>query len=182
MRLSYVGELGWEIYTSADLGLRLWDTLWEAGLAHGIIAAGRSAFNSLRLEKGYRSWGTDMTTEHDPVSAGLEFAVRMDKGDFIGRAALSTVAKQRRLTCLTLDDPAAVVMGKEPVYAGGAPVGYVTSASYGYTIGRTVAYAWLPAALSVPGTTVDVEYFGERLPATVAAEPLFDPKMERIRR
>jgi glycine cleavage system aminomethyltransferase T/glycine/D-amino acid oxidase-like deaminating enzyme len=182
MRLSYVGELGWEIYTSADLGLRLWDTLWEAGLAHGIIAAGRSAFNSLRLEKGYRAWGTDMTTEHDPVSAGLEFAVRMDKGDFIGRAALSTVAKQRRLTCLTLDDPAAVVMGKEPVYADGAPVGYVTSASYGYTIGRTVAYAWLPAALSVPGTTVDVEYFGERLPATVAAEPLFDPKMERIRR
>ncbi|MFC4069532.1 GcvT family protein [Actinoplanes subglobosus] len=182
MRLSYVGELGWEIYTSAELGLRLWDTLWEAGRAHGIAAAGRSAFNSLRLEKGYRSWGTDMTTEHDPVSAGLDFAVRMDKGDFIGRAALGSRPADRRLTCLTLDDPASVVLGKEPVFAGDSPVGYVTSASFGYTIGRTVAYAWLPVGLSVPGTPVAVEYFGERLPATVAAEPLFDPKMERIRR
>ncbi|MEU8659284.1 GcvT family protein [Actinoplanes philippinensis] len=182
MRLSYVGELGWEIYTSAELGLRLWDTLWEAGREHGIVAAGRSAFNSLRLEKGYRAWGADMTTEHDPVSAGLEFAVRMDKGDFIGRAALASFHSDRRLTCLTLDDPAAVVLGKEPVLVDGAPVGYVTSASYGYTIGRTVAYAWLPVGLSVPGTAVTVEYFGERLPATVAAEPLFDPKMERIRR
>ncbi|GAA1623484.1 GcvT family protein [Actinoplanes couchii] len=182
MRLSYVGELGWELYTSADLGLKLWDTLWEAGQQHGIIAAGRSAFNSLRLEKGYRAWGTDMTAEHDPYSAGLGFAVRMDKGDFIGRSALSTAPPERLLTCLTLDDPSAVVLGKEPVYADGVPVGYVTSASYGYTIGRTVAYAWLPAALAVPGTPVAVEYFGTRLPATVAAEPLFDPKMERIRR
>ncbi|WP_433831669.1 GcvT family protein [Actinoplanes sp. CA-015351] len=184
MRLSYVGELGWELYTSADLGLKLWDTLWDAGQEHGIIAAGRSAFNSLRLEKGYRAWGTDMTTEHDPYSAGLGFAVRMDKGDFIGRPALASLSASplsRQLTCLTLDDPAHVVMGKEPVFAGGTPVGYVTSASYGYTIGRTVAYAWLPASLSVPGTAVTVEYFGERLPATVAAEPLFDPKMERIR-
>ncbi|MEV6302879.1 FAD-dependent oxidoreductase [Actinoplanes sp. NPDC051861] len=185
MRLSYVGELGWELYTTADLGLKLWDTLWEAGREHGIIAAGRSAFNSLRLEKGYRAWGVDMTAEHDPFEAGLAFAVRMEKGDFIGRAALEGRSPQtasRLLTCLTLDDPAAVVMGKEPVFAGGVPAGYVTSAAYGYTVGRTVAYAWLPAALSVPGTAVTVEYFGERLPATVAAEPLFDPKMERIRR
>ncbi|MEV0900830.1 FAD-dependent oxidoreductase [Actinoplanes sp. NPDC049802] len=182
MRLSYVGELGWELYTSADLGLKLWDTLWAAGQRHGIIAAGRSAFNSLRLEKGYRAWGTDMTTENDPYEAGLGFAVRMDKGDFIGRCALDgRAAPARRLTCLTLDDPAAVVMGKEPVYADGAPAGFVTSASYGYTIGRTVAYAWLPASLTAPGTPVAVEYFGARLPATVRAEPLFDPKMERIR-
>jgi glycine cleavage system aminomethyltransferase T/glycine/D-amino acid oxidase-like deaminating enzyme len=181
MRLSYVGELGWELYTTADLGLKLWDTLWAAGQEHGIIAAGRSAFTSLRLEKGYRAWGTDMTTEHDPVEAGLTFAVRMAKGDFIGRDALATRQSSRRLTCLTLDDPAAVVMGKEPVFADGAPAGYVTSAAYGYTIGRTVAYAWLPAELSVPGTAVTVEYFGERLPATVAAEPLFDPQMDRIR-
>ncbi|WNE95053.1 FAD-dependent oxidoreductase [Streptomyces luomodiensis] len=185
MRLSYVGELGWELYTTADMGLRLWDTLWEAGRRHGVIAAGRSAFNSLRLEKGYRAWGHDMTTEHDPYEAGVGFAVRMDKGDFIGRAALEgrgeeTVA--RRLTCLTLDDPAAIVLGKEPVYADGVAAGYVTSASYGYTIGRTVAYAWLPAAIAVPGTAVHIEYFGEKVPATVAAEPLFDPRMERIRR
>ncbi|NJC72622.1 FAD-dependent oxidoreductase [Planosporangium thailandense] len=184
MRLSYVGELGWELYTTADAGLKLWDTLWAAGQAYGVVAAGRSAFNSLRLEKGYRSWGTDVTTEHDPYEAGLGFAVRMDSGDFIGRAAIegrSAESVSKRLTCLTLDDPAAIVMGKEPVYVGGAASGYVTSASYGYSIGRAIAYAWLPAAVSVPGTAVEIEYFGARLPATVAAEPLFDPQMARLR-
>ncbi|MCZ1005820.1 GcvT family protein [Streptomyces lydicus] len=197
MRLSYVGELGWELYTTADLGLRLWDTLWEAGREHGVIAAGRSAFNSLRLEKGYRSWGHDMTTEHDPYEAGVGFAVRPGKGDFVGRDALEGRSEEtaaRKLTCLTLDDPDALVLGKEPVFAptldsareGGAPtdlpVGYVTSAAYGYTLGRGIAYAWLPAAASVPGTPVHIEYFGEKISATVAREPLFDPQMERIRR
>ncbi len=185
MRLSYVGELGWELYTTADLGLRLWDTLWEAGREHGVIAAGRSAFNSLRLEKGYRSWGHDMTTEHNPYEAGVGFAVRPAKGEFTGRAALEGISEQnvrRKLTCLTLDDPAAVVLGKEPVFVDGAPAGYVTSASYGYTIGRCVAYAWLPASAAVPGTALHLEYFGEKVPATVAEEPLFDPKMTRIRR
>ncbi|MEW2394030.1 FAD-dependent oxidoreductase [Streptomyces venezuelae] len=181
MRLSYVGELGWELYTTADLGLRLWDTLWEAGQAHGVIAAGRSAFNSLRLEKGYRAWGHDMTTEHNPYEAGVGFAVRMNKGDFVGRSALEGLERPtRKLTALLLDDPAAVVLGKEPVYVDGVPSGYVTSASYGYTLGRCVAYAWLP--LLETGTGVHVEYFGEKVPATVAEEPLFDPEMTRIRR
>ena len=82
MRLSYVGELGWEIYTTADNGQRLWDVLWRAGQAFGVVAAGRTAFNALRLEKGYRSWGTDMTTEHDPYEAGVGFAVRAAKESF----------------------------------------------------------------------------------------------------
>ncbi|MBL1109300.1 GcvT family protein [Streptomyces sp. 5-8] len=182
MRLSYVGELGWELYTTADLGLRLWDTLWEAGRHLGVVAAGRSAFGSLRLEKGYRSWGTDMTGEHTPFEAGLGFAVRMDKEDFVGKAALQRAGEPtRRLTPLLLDDPAAVVLGKEPVFADGVPAGYVTSASYGYTLGRCVAYAWLPAGLAT-GTGVHIEYFGEKVPATVADEPLFDPGMTRIRR
>jgi glycine cleavage system aminomethyltransferase T/glycine/D-amino acid oxidase-like deaminating enzyme len=182
LRLSYVGELGWELYTTADLGLRLWDTLWEAGQELGVIAAGRSAFNSLRLEKGYRAWGTDMTDEDNPYEAGVGFAVRMDKADFLGRAALERAGEpDRRLTPLLLDDPAAVVLGKEPVYVDGVPAGYVTSAAYGYTLGRCVAYAWLPAALAA-GTGVHVEYFGEKVPATVAEEPLFDPGMTRIRR
>ncbi|MFD4634581.1 FAD-dependent oxidoreductase [Streptomyces sp. NPDC058284] len=181
MRLSYVGELGWELYTTADLGMRLWDTLWAAGREHGVIAAGRSAFNSLRLEKGYRAWGHDMTTEHHPYEAGLGFAVRMDKGDFVGRSALEGLGRpSRMLTALLLDDPAAVVLGKEPVYVDGAPAGYVTSASYGYTLGRCVAYAWLPP-LAV-GTGVHIAYFGEKVPATVAEEPLLDPEMTRIRR
>ncbi|MER6910778.1 FAD-dependent oxidoreductase [Streptomyces sp. NPDC000594] len=181
LRLSYVGELGWELYTTADLGLRLWDTLWAAGAAHGAVAAGRGAFEALRLEKGYRAWGRDMTSEDTPYQAGLGFAVRPDKGDFTGRDALGSRTPDRRLTCLTLDDPTAVVLGKEPVYAGGGrrPAGHVTSAAYGPTIGRCVAYAWLPPL--PPGTPVQIAYFGERKAATVAEEPLVDPDMTRIR-
>ncbi|MCP3822433.1 FAD-dependent oxidoreductase [Streptomyces sp. A3M-1-3] len=183
MRLSYVGELGWELYTGADMGLKLWDTLWEAARPHGGIAAGRGAFNSLRLEKGYRSFGTDMTYEHDPYEAGVGFAVKMDKGDFIGRTALERRGTQvrRRLTCLTIDDSRAVVMGKEPVYDGETCVGYVTSAAYGYTIGKGIAYAWLPAELSTPGRSLGIGYFDRRVPAVVAEEPLFDPSMQRLR-
>jgi glycine cleavage system aminomethyltransferase T/glycine/D-amino acid oxidase-like deaminating enzyme len=184
LRLSYVGELGWELYTTADMGRKLWDVLWDAGQPHGMVAAGRSAFGSLRLEKGYRSWGTDMTTEHDPFQAGLGFAVRMDKGDFIGRRALdgrSEAVTGPRLSCLTLDDPTAVVMGKEPVFADGVPAGYVTSAAFGYSTGCSIAYAWLPAEVARPGTAVEIESFGERLRAVVAAEPLFDREMARLR-
>ncbi|MFI0821191.1 FAD-dependent oxidoreductase [Streptomyces sp. NPDC021098] len=183
MRLSYVGELGWELYTTADMGTKLWDTLWEAGREHGIIAAGRGAFNSLRLEKGYRSFGHDMTYEHDPYEAGVGFAVKRDKDDFIGKAALERRAENvtRRLTCLTIDDPRDVVMGHEPVYDGDRPVGYVTSAAYGYTIGKGIAYAWLPAELATPGRTLHIGYFGRRVPAAVAEEPLFDPSMRRLR-
>jgi dimethylglycine oxidase len=178
LRLSYVGELGWELYTSADMGLKLWDTLWEAGQEHGIIAGGRAAFTSLRLEKGYRSFGTDMTYEHDPFEAGLGFAVKPGKPEFVGKEALKPGDPQRKLTCLTLDD---TVMGKEPVYDGDTCVGYVTSAAYGHTIGKGIAYAWLPAELATPGQTVHIGYFDQRIPATVAEEPLFDPKMTRLR-
>ena len=183
MRLSYVGERGWEIYTTADLGLRLWDTIWEAGQAHGIIAGGRGAFNSLRLEKGFRSFGTDMTFEHDPYEAGLGFAVRLDKGEFLGRDALlrRKETSTRTLACLTIDDPADVVLGKEPVLVDGEPVGYVTSAAYGYTIGKGIAYAWLPAELAETGQQVEIRYFDRGVAATVTDEPLFDPQMTRLR-
>ncbi|CAM5598660.1 GcvT family protein [Streptomyces aurantiogriseus] len=183
MRLSYVGELGWELYTTADLGQKLWDTLWRAAEPLGGIIAGRGAFNSLRLEKGYRSFGTDMTYEHDPYEAGVGFAVKLDKGDFIGKAALERrkADVRRKLTCLTIDDPRSVVMGKEPVYDGGRAVGYVTSAAYGYTIGKGIAYAWLPTELTAPGTTLHLGYFDQRVEAVVAEEPLFDPTMSRLR-
>ncbi|OIJ67356.1 GcvT family protein [Streptomyces mangrovisoli] len=183
LRLSYVGESGWELYTTADLGLKLWDTLWAAAEPHGGVLAGRGAFNSLRLEKGYRSFGTDMTYEHDPYEAGLGFAVRPDKGDFIGRAALERrrADVRRTLTCLTIDDPRAVVMGKEPVYDGERAVGHVTSAAYGHTVGKGIAYAWLPTELSAPGTTLRIGYFDRRVEAVTAREPLFDPAMTRLR-
>lgn len=178
LRLSYVGELGWELYTTADMGLKLWDTLWAAGQEYGVIAAGRGAFTSLRLEKGYRAFGTDMTYEHTPDEAGLGFAVRNAKPEFIGKEALQKRSTTRKLTCLTLD---AHVLGREPVYDGDTPVGHVTSAAYGYTVGTGIAYAWLPAALATPGRTVHIGYFDRRIPATVTEEPLFDPGMTRLR-
>ena len=179
-----MGELGWELYTSAEYGVRLWSVLWEAGEPLDAIAGGRGAFDGLRLEKGYRSWGKDMTTEDNPYEAGLGFTVKLQKGDFVGRAKLEELADippSRRLSCLTLDEPLDVVMGKEPVYAGSEVLGWVTSAAYGYTVGRCIAYAYLPAEQATEGTEVEIEYFGERLPATVRAEPLWDPKMERMK-
>ena len=188
LRLSYVGELGWELYASAEYGQRLWDVLFEAGREHEALAAGRGAFNSLRLEKGYRSWGADMWSAHDPHEAGLEFAVKLEKPDFVGREALfrryelhEAQAASPHLACLTLDDPAAVVLGKEPVFADGRAVGFVTSADYGYTVGRAIAYAWVPDELAGEGTPLEIEYFGERYGATVARDPLFDPDMTRMR-
>lgn len=183
MRLSYVGELGWELYASADNGLRLWDALWEEGQRHGVVAAGRAAFNSLRIEKGYRSWGTDMTTEHDPFEAGLGFAVRAQKQGYVGHAALqgkSDDTVSRRLACVTIDDGTTVLQGSEPVFVDGEPAGYVTSAAFGHTVGRPIAYAWLPATAGV-GTAVEIGYFDRRVSATVAAEPLVDPEMTKIR-
>jgi glycine cleavage system aminomethyltransferase T/glycine/D-amino acid oxidase-like deaminating enzyme len=184
LRLSYVGELGYELYASADGGLALWDALWAAGQQYGIVPAGRGAFNALRLEKGYRSFGTDVTFEHDPYEAGLGFAVKLGKGDFLGRDALvkrGDGAPERTLTCLVISDPDAVVLGKEPVFDGADCVGHVTSAAFGYTIGAPVAYAWLPTDLAVPGRTVTIGYFDQHVAATVTAEPLFDPSSSRVR-
>ena len=182
-RISYAGELGWELYGQFAMGDRAWELLWEAGREHGIAAAGLGAFDTLRLEKGYRFWGQDIHTEHDPFEAGLGFAVRMDK-DFQGREALERKLERgltERLSCMTLDDPTCVVLGKEPIVADGRVVSYVTSAGYGYSTGRCIAYGYLPVELAVEDTALEIEYLGERLPAHVAAEPLWDPKGERLK-
>ena len=184
LRISYVGELGWELYAPFEQGLRFWDILWEAGEPLGLIAAGGGAFDSLRLEKGYRLWGQDIHTEYNPYDAGLEFAVRMNKGDFIGRDALTELrphGNTRRLCCMTLDNPDAVVMGKEPIMDADRVLGYVTSANCGHTIGRGIVYGYLPSDYAEAGTGVDILYFGERLPATVAREPLYDPRGTRMK-
>ncbi len=184
LRISYVGELGWEIYASVEQGLRLWDVLWEAGQPLGVIAAGGGAFDSLRLEKGYRLWGNDIHTEYNPYEAGTGFAVRMRKGRFNGREALREARTQgpaRKLCCITLDDPNSVVMGKEPIVDGDRVLGYATSANYGHSIGRGIVYGYLPMSHAQPGTSVDVLYFGERLQATVSKEPLYDPDSKKMR-
>lgn len=184
LRVSYVGELGWEIYVPADLGLHVWDTLWAAGRPLGLIAAGAATMDSLRIEKGYRRLGFDLDANHNPFEAGMGHVVRLKKGAFIGRDALLQIREQgvaRQLTCLTLDRPGDVVLGREPVLDDGRAVGFVTSANTGYSVGKHIAYAYLPIALAQPGRKLAIEYFGEALPATVAAEPLFDPAGERVR-
>jgi 4-methylaminobutanoate oxidase (formaldehyde-forming) len=181
LRVTYVGELGWELYCRTEFGLALWDTIWDAGQQHGLVAGGYKAIDSLRLEKGYRVWGADITPEDTPFEAGLGFAVKLDKGDFVGRDALVQAGEPERiLRCLTLEDRRAIALGSEPVRVHGEAVGRVTSGGYGYTVEKSIAYAYLPAEHGV-GTEVDVEIFGERVTGVVAEEPLFDPKGERIR-
>ncbi len=183
-RLSYAGELGWEIYCAGEYGLNLWDMLWEAGRPHGIFTLGAGAFNSLRLEKGYRAVGTDLTTEHNPYEAGLGWAVRLQKGDFLGREALLKVHEsgvKRQLCCLTSADPEAIALGKEPVYVDETVIGYVTSADYGYSIGKTIAYAYLPVEYAANGTEVEIQYFDRRFKMLVSDEPQYDPHMEKLK-
>jgi glycine cleavage system aminomethyltransferase T/glycine/D-amino acid oxidase-like deaminating enzyme len=182
LRVTYVGELGWELYCPAEFGLALWDAIWDAGRDHGLVAGGYRAIDSCRLEKGYRVWGADITPEDTPYEAGLDFAVKLEKGDFIGREAL--LAKQepeRRLACLVLHDPRAVALGSEPVRIAGDLVGRVTSGGYGYTVARSIAYAYLPAAAADIGTEVEIEIFGEWISGEVASEPLYDPAGSRLR-
>jgi 4-methylaminobutanoate oxidase (formaldehyde-forming) len=183
LRVTYVGELGWELYCPMEFGLGLWDAIWESGRAHGLVAGGYRAIDSLRLEKGYRVWGADITPDETPFEAGLGFAVKLDKGDFVGRDALAGAGHRepaRRLCCLVLGDPRSVALGSEPVRVDGRIVGRVTSGGYGYTVGQSIAYAYLPAADAEEGREVAVEIFGEWVPGVVAREPLYDPTGERV--
>jgi glycine cleavage system aminomethyltransferase T len=171
-----------ELYCQTEFGLRLWDVLWEAGRGHGLVAGGYKAIDSLRLEKGYRVWGSDITPDETPYEAGLAFAVKLHKGDFLGRDALLERSEPARgLVCVVLDDPRSVALGSEPVRIDGDIAGRVTSGGYGYTLERSIAYAYVPAAGTEPGRRVEVEIFGDWVGGEVAAEPLFDPTGERIR-
>ena len=185
LRVTYVGELGWELYTPTEFGAGLWDTLWQAGQAHGMVAGGYRAIDSLRLEKGYRVWSSDITPEDNPDQAGLGFAVRMNKAvPFIGREALIAAPEagpDRRLCCLVLDEPLAVALGNEPIRVGDAVVGRVTSGGYGFTVEASIAYGYLPVELAVVGTRGGVEVFGEWVGCTVSSEPLYDPEGLRIK-
>jgi glycine cleavage system aminomethyltransferase T/glycine/D-amino acid oxidase-like deaminating enzyme len=189
LRVTFVGELGWEIHAPVEYGLGLWRTLWEAGRDHGLVAAGYHAIDSLRAEKGYRYWASDVTPDDTPDEAGLGFCVRSDK-EFLGSTALvrsratrTGVDGQpaRNLACLTLADPRQVVLGNEPIRIGGATVGRVTTGAPGYTVERSIAFGYVPADSAVPGTPVEVLVFGEWVAGEVAAAPLFDPDNTRIR-
>jgi glycine cleavage system aminomethyltransferase T len=167
-----------------EFGRRLWDTIWEVGVAHGLVAGGYKAIDSLRLEKGYRLWGADITPDETPYEAGLGFAVKLDKGDFIGREALVAAQEkplERKLACLVLDDRRSVALGSEPVRMDGEILGRVTSGGYGHSVERSIAYAYVPAESAEAGREVEVEIFGEWVPGRIAEEPLWDPAGERIR-
>ena len=183
LRVTYVGELGWELYCPSEFGQRLWDTIWESGRDKGLVGGGYKAVESLRLEKGYRAWASDISPESDPYQAGLGFCVKLDKGEFIGRSALlkkRDAPADTRLACLVLEDPRSVALGSEPVRIDGKVTGRVTSGGYGYTVKKSIAYAYVPASAAV-GTRVEVEIFGTWVPGEIAKEPLYDPRGDKIR-
>src|SRR3954469_9090872 len=185
LRVTYVGELGWELYCPMEYGLGLWRALWEAGEPHGMVAGGYRAIDSMRLEKGYRVWGADITPDETPYEGGVGFCVKLDKeGGFIGREALVDAKEcgpRTKLCCLVLEDPRSVALGNEPVRIEGEIRGRVTTGGYGYTVGRSIAYAYLPPDRADEGTQVEVEIFGPWIPGRVAREPLLDPHGERVR-
>jgi 4-methylaminobutanoate oxidase (formaldehyde-forming) len=175
-RVTYVGELGWELYCPVEYAAALWDSL----RVDGVTPAGYRAIDSLRLEKGYRAWAADLTAETTPYEAGLGFAVKPDKGEFIGRSALRD--PEQKLVCLVLDDPRAIALGSEPVRSeDGSIVGRVTSGGYGYAVEASIAYAYVPVEHAAVGTRMAVDIFGEWIDAEIRAEPLYDPKGVRVR-
>ncbi|MBM4423969.1 MAG: FAD-dependent oxidoreductase [Chloroflexi bacterium] len=199
-KVTYVGELGWELYIRNDDAGAVWDALMEAGRPHGITPAGYKSLDSLRLEKGYRYWSSDITPSETPYEAGLGFCVKLGKGNFNGREALVKLresgVKRKLRTVTPTPNPSpvgdfangggtrsgvGVIYGGEAVYANGEIIGRLRSAGYGYTVGKWIGYLYLPLELSKEGTPLEVEVFGERVSATVAAAVLYDPKGERVK-
>ncbi len=187
-RVTYVGELGWELYAPAAGAGAVWDALLAAGRPDGLVPVGYKALESLRLEKGYRYWSADITPSDNPYEAGLGFCVRLGKGDFIGRDALVRVKAEgatRRLATVAID-PTATIYGGEAVWRDGRVLGRLRSGGYGYTVGRNIGFVYLPVDLAqAVGTPLEVEVFGERVPAEVApGRPLrpagrADPRLSR---
>jgi 4-methylaminobutanoate oxidase (formaldehyde-forming) len=193
-RVTYVGELGWELYVPSDMARLVFDTITEAGAAHGLKLAGLHALNSLRIEKAYRHFGHDVTDEDHILEAGLGFAVKLDKkrgrfGDFIGREAVLR-KKERGLTSrllqFKLTDAEPLVYHNEPIWSGKRIVGQVRSGAYGHTLGGAIALGYVTCepgetADDVAGRSYEIEIAGERFPATASARATYDPKGERVR-
>nr|WP_067285651.1 FAD-dependent oxidoreductase [Marinobacterium profundum] len=184
LRVNYVGERGWELHHPIEYQLGLYDALMEAGSEFGIRNFGLRAMDSLRLEKAYPMWGHELTCENTPIEAGLEFFVKTEGRSFTGRDAL---AGQRiegtgvRLAYLEIDARDADAFTFEPVLADGKVVGAVSSGAYAHTLGKSLAFAYLKIAQTVPGTELEVLILGERCAARVIDAPAFDPKNRRPR-
>lgn len=182
-RITYVGELGWELYVPTEAAAGVWNSLIEAGQKFGMKVCGYRAIESLRIEKGYRAWGVEISTETNPIEAGLEFAVAFKKESFIGKEALLKCKENthRKLVAILFDDIRQVPLGNEPIKIGEDIIGRVKSGGQGYSINKAIAYAYLPVEHSESGTQLNIEFFGEWRKGVVAAEPLFDPTSSRIR-
>ncbi|MDB4442823.1 aminomethyltransferase family protein, partial [bacterium] len=182
-RVSYVGELGWELYIQPGDAVAVMAALMDAGSEYGIQPAGYKALDALRIEKGYSYWSGDITPEDNPLEAGLGVFVDLSKPDFIGKEALAKIQKQglsARLMALTMD-AGGNLYGGESVYSDGKVIDRIRSGNYGYTIGRDIGLVYLPLELAKAGTELEVQVMGERVKATVANLPLVDPKGEKIR-
>lgn len=183
LRVSYVGELGWELHLAPEYQHYVYDVLWSAGPAHGLTDFGYHALESMRLEKAYRLWGPDLSPDHTPIEAGLGRFVRTAKGQFIGRDALARQEEtgcERVLSTLRIEATQDPPHGFEPVYHDGRVVSHVTSGGYGHRVGTHIALAYLPAALTAGGTTLDVAILGHRYQAVVTTDPLYDPSNARL--
>jgi 4-methylaminobutanoate oxidase (formaldehyde-forming) len=181
LRVTYLGELGWELHVPSEYAAHLYETLWQAGEAFGVANVGYRAIEGLRLEKRYLYWGADITPDYTPYEAGLGFCVALGKGDFLGAEALAR-AKQagprQKLCCFTLEADAPVY-GGEAILRGGAVLGVTTSGGYGYTLGKPIVLGYLPAE-AADHDDYEIESFCERVPARRHARALYDPERERI--
>jgi 4-methylaminobutanoate oxidase (formaldehyde-forming) len=184
MRISYVGELGWEIYMPAAYQHSVYTRLMDAGGAEGLVNFGYRALDSLRMEKGYRFWGLDLNPQTTPLEAGLERFVKLSKPEFLGRAALleqKATGLTRTLTCLAVQGNRSIPHGWEPLLAGGELVGHVASGEYGHCVEQTLILAYLPPPLAEPGSRLDLKLFDEPFPATVVAAPVYDPQNLKLK-
>ncbi|MCC2113530.1 MAG: sarcosine dehydrogenase, partial [Hyphomicrobiales bacterium] len=182
VRIGYVGELGYELYVPQEYAAHVYETLSAAGDPFGIANAGYRAIESCRLEKGYLYWSGDIGPDYDPYEAGLGFCVALDKGDFIGRAALARIAENsvpRRLVTFTLED-FVPLHGGEPIIFDGRPVGSLTSCGYGHALTKTIAFGYLPIELARE-TDFEIEAFGRTYAAHRGPRCLYDRKMERLK-
>ena len=187
-RVTYVGELGWELYVSTDQAAHVFETLLEAGAAHGMKLCGLHMMDSCRIEKGFRHFGHDITGEDHVLEAGLGFAVKTAKPDFIGRDAVlrrKDEGLQSRLLQFQLTEPEPLLFHAEPILRDGEIVGYITSGNYGHTLGASIGMGYVPcpgeAAEDVLSSSYEIEVAGDRIAATPSLKPLYDPKSERVK-
>ena len=182
LRVTYVGELGWELHVPVEFAASVYAALMQAGAEFGIANAGYRAIDSCRMEKGYLYWSGDISPDYNPYEAGLGFCVALDKGDFIGCEALVKIkaAPPARKLCSFVVDGFAPFHGGEAILRDGKVVGSTTSTGFGHTLGRTIAFGYLPAGVAAE-TAFDIEAFGRTYRAMRGPRCLYDAKMERLR-